>query len=586
MEREEVKGFTIDGKHSRDLDDAIWVTKNEYGYDVLVSIADVSEIVALDGEIDKDAFAKVETQYLRNFNKPMLPPELANNQLSLLPGDPKNTLSIHMTVSLTGEVLYYEPKLTVLKGVRRYSYEKVNTLLNYPEDNKEAKPIRLAQELAEILYANRIERGALAIYEFGKSFTDEDGNLIDTDEESFHAQMIVQEFMIIANHCFAKFLVNNDCPALYKVHPVKEVAPDRDKILSQLRVCSSIKDKDAFFNTMKSCFEKSRYSESVSLHWGLNLAYYGHFTSPIRRYADLVNHRIVKAIMSGEPSPYTKEQLKEIAVHINNKRKEKEEIMKSKTLKSRRNELKEDLSTKSTDKFSKLLKRAIKDGIEVDMLDEEVQRRVNDRELQPIDYYYMLAHAYKDSAKHIEKLSAPICVMVLEIFKAKKEVDYSFECNTLGSDSHYEGCFQGHVKMEGGFVSDKVVANSKKDVKNYATKSLLTRYATYATSGTVVPETVFIVPGTKPIVPKKAKKKEVKIDSLNYVGSLQQFCQQMNLDMPEYEFEVSGPSHDPKIQASVKVGLTYYKHDNEFFSSKKLAKQDVAKGILKCLISN
>ena len=161
----------------------------------------------------------------------------------------------------------------------------------------------------------KTRQGSISWIEVGKGqYLDEDGKLTSADKMRFHSQVIIMEMMVLANTAIANWLSERDIPALYRNHTAKTIAPGQDKILEALRVLGSEK---AIRDRLTQYLNRAEYSSSLVGHFALNLGAYTHFTSPIRRLADLINHRIIKAELRGEASPYSKKELDTLAAHIN-----------------------------------------------------------------------------------------------------------------------------------------------------------------------------------------------------------------------------------------------------------------------------
>ena len=324
--RPEAKGITIDGPTSRDLDDAIFLEKRpEGGYIVSVTIADVASLVdpKLTPEIDKEAEERAFTRYFADSNKPMIPRPLSEDRLSLLEGMPRPTITV--SIPLDSSFRPEEPNvaLTYLRSRKRFSYDGVEQELDSPK-SEFAPMLQESLLVAQNLLKRRRAQGALAIYDINTGIaTNEEGNLIQLEGTKHRAQIIIQEFMILANQTVAKYLADRDIPALYRNHKTKSIAPEMRETMLQMIEEAVLNPNAAerVRQTVNLNLERARYAPTVEGHYGLNLPAYMHFTSPIRRYADLVNHRILHAVLQAGNGPvehpYTGEQLRDIATHIN-----------------------------------------------------------------------------------------------------------------------------------------------------------------------------------------------------------------------------------------------------------------------------
>lgn len=323
--------FTIDGADSKDFDDAVSIEILENGNYLLgVHIADVAHYVKEDGPLDKEALKRGTSVYLIDQVIPMLPKALSNDICSLNPGKDRLTLSIDMEVTPAGTVVNHEIYESVINSKERLVYDDVSDLLekNDPEMLERYGHIKddlyMMNNLAVTLRKNREDRGSLDF--------DLDEAYITLDEQGLPAHIgiaerrtankLIEEFMLLANETVAEHFYWMDSPFVYRVHE----KPATDKI-EQLRTflrtmgillkgnADSIHPKavravleqakgqptENVVNsvTLRS-MQKAFYSTSCEGHFGLSLKYYCHFTSPIRRYPDLMIHRIIKEWLHGK----------------------------------------------------------------------------------------------------------------------------------------------------------------------------------------------------------------------------------------------------------------------------------------------
>lgn len=325
------KIFTIDGADSKDFDDAVSIELLENGNYLLgVHIADVAHYVREDRPLDKEALKRGTSVYLIDQVIPMLPKALSNDICSLNPGQDRLTLSIDMEVSPQGTVVAHEIYESVINSKERLVYDDVSDLLEKNDKNMAEKYAHIKDELfmmnnlAIRLRKNREERGSLD-FDLDEAYItlDEQGlpsNIGITERRT--ANKLIEEFMLLANETVAEHFFWLDSPFVYRVHE----KPQTDK-LEQLRtflrsmgillrgnagsihpkavraVLEQAKGNEAE-NVVNSVtlrsMQKAVYSTSCDGHFGLALKYYCHFTSPIRRYPDLMIHRIIKAWLAGE----------------------------------------------------------------------------------------------------------------------------------------------------------------------------------------------------------------------------------------------------------------------------------------------
>ena len=320
--------ITIDGEDAKDLDDAISIEKTDEGYILGVHIADVSHYVKDGSAIDKEAYLRGTSVYFADRVIPMLPEALSNNLCSLQPKTEKLTLSVVMNVDFNGKVEDFRIVNGVIKTKHRMTYTNVTKMLDGDKEIIEKykdiyDDVLLMDELSEILTRNRDKRGYIN-FNFPEAHIifDENKNVKDiVKREITRANLIIEEFMLLCNETVAEFAFWNEIPFVYRVHekpdtekleslrkilnllgyslkPVKEVYSSMlNDILKQIKG----KPEEKVLNTMMlRSMMKAKYSEENAGHFGLALKNYCHFTSPIRRYPDLVIHRILKLYIEGK----------------------------------------------------------------------------------------------------------------------------------------------------------------------------------------------------------------------------------------------------------------------------------------------
>ncbi|MCH5207594.1 MAG: ribonuclease R [Oscillospiraceae bacterium] len=316
--------FTIDGADTKDIDDAVSIEKTNSVYKLGVHIADVSHYVKKGSELDKEAFLRGTSIYYADRVVPMLPKELSNGICSLNPNVDRLAFSCLMEVSAQGELLSYKFEKTVIRSRVKGVYTEVNKILEGTADDELKEKyksvidrIPIMRELAEILYKNRVNRGSPEIdTPETKIITDENGICTDVKaRERGTAEKIIEEFMLIANKAAASLAMREKIPFVYRVHE----APASEKLISLNETLNALgvnperitenstaadlaeiirksRDTDKYTvinRIVLRTMMKAKYSDEPLGHYGLVMPEYAHFTSPIRRYADLSIHRIL-----------------------------------------------------------------------------------------------------------------------------------------------------------------------------------------------------------------------------------------------------------------------------------------------------
>lgn len=321
LTKEEI--FTIDGEDARDFDDAISLEILPNGNFYLgVHIADVGYYVPKDGVIDKEAFLRGTSVYFPTMVFPMLPEELSNDICSLKENVDRLTMSVFMEVDKNGEVKKYKIAESVIKSKGRLTYNQVHAVLIGADNKNKAfkfvKTLKKMQELSIIL-KNRLKRNGELDFDLKEPYfiIDDNNKIVAIEErERNEAHTLIESFMILTNEVIAKHHFNLNLPFLYRVHeaPTKEKVDTLLDFLKNfeitikkapevitsaymkeiLKAIEHLPIKETLNKVVLRSLKKAVYKPEKIGHFGLALADYSHFTSPIRRYPDLVIHRIVK----------------------------------------------------------------------------------------------------------------------------------------------------------------------------------------------------------------------------------------------------------------------------------------------------
>lgn len=327
--------FTIDGADAKDLDDAVSIAPYQGGYLLGVHIADVSHYVRTGSALDKEAFARGTSIYFADRVIPMLPEALSNGICSLHPGVDRLTFTVFLHVDADGQLLDFEFHKSVIRSRVKGVYAEINTLWSERNDpaltDKYAEvlpSLTLMHELADILYRARMQRGAPQIdTSESKIVLDTNGVPIDIlARERGRAEIMIEDFMLMANQAAATLAREQALPFVYRVH--EDPSPERIETLYETmrrlglvlpgkrkngktspKQLSEILDKargrDIFpivNRLVLRSMAKAKYAAEPIGHFGLSLADYAHFTSPIRRYPDLTIHRILTDYVGNVPA--------------------------------------------------------------------------------------------------------------------------------------------------------------------------------------------------------------------------------------------------------------------------------------------
>lgn len=333
---------TIDGESAKDFDDAVYAEQRRGGWRLVVAIADVANYVKVGSPLDQSAWQRGNSVYLPDRVIPMLPEVLSNGLCSLNPQVPRLAMVCDMKVSATGKVTGYEFYEAVIRSWQRLTYERVQEFLDEGALDVEAGVSRSLRELYRVFQAllkARENRGALD-FDAHEGRLELEGNSVKAIHpvHRLEAHQLIEEAMISANVCAAEFIEKSRGPgaALYRAHepPAAEKLeqlrqslalagvriPKGD--LTPLAVKSALKELDEHSNRwlyqmlVLRSLTQAVYTPDNKGHFGLALKKYMHFTSPIRRYADLVVHRTIKAILHADDPPYASDELVATGIHI------------------------------------------------------------------------------------------------------------------------------------------------------------------------------------------------------------------------------------------------------------------------------
>ncbi|MDR3560208.1 MAG: ribonuclease R [Negativicutes bacterium] len=347
----ELPVVTIDSEDAKDLDDAVYVERLKNGRYLLgVHIADVSYYVRENTPLDNEARERGTSVYLVDRVLPMLPHRLSNGICSLNAGEDRLTLSAHMEIDHRGNVMHYEIFPSVIKVRTRLSYNVVRRILAEDDEElkKEYQPLleRLAdmERLCHLLRDRRMRRGAID-FDFPelKVKLDEQGQPVEIVKRTRSiAESIVEEFMLVANETVAEHMFRLEMPFVFRVHEEPEAEkmaklnnllhnfgqalggnPESVQPMALQKVLGRIagRPEERIVSTvMLRSLKQARYEAQNLGHFGLAAPYYTHFTSPIRRYPDLIVHRILRETFShGDVSAKRRQKLAamlpEIALH-------------------------------------------------------------------------------------------------------------------------------------------------------------------------------------------------------------------------------------------------------------------------------
>ncbi len=591
----EVTGITIDDVSTRDIDDAIWVEKSAEAWTAFISISDVAKYVAAGSPEDVGAREMVATKYFARGNSPMLPLRLSEDELSLWAHKFKRAMTVEVKLPLD----LSEPTFTIyrsrLRSEAKLSYGMIPESLTpefQPADERTAKlaaVVKLASELAMCLLERRRKSGAFALYDLNNGWiTTEEGFLRQIeDHRDAMGQIIVQEMMILANVCVAKWAVENEIPIPFRNHTARMAAPDRAELMAQLAdaVRTPMANLDLLRQRVHMLLDKAEYGVALQGHYGLNVPCYVHFTSPIRRYADLVTHRQVRAALKGEPLPYTRDQIEEECRHINESLRAeaaavKEQAKERAEDRARRVTSARQLAGMYAKDFERVCKVWARSSEETpEELVEAFQMRL-EQNLVPI-VCMTVGFAEAPEVPVWQRIRR----MLLEHFGRKPQDAVSMM--TMGaqlsfwtaavvtfeqSGPPHAPVFHARASWEKLDIVHKVAGSKKRAEQEIA--ALLVAKRAQMDPPTFVDDGAPTVLPTTPTPPKKVFVFDMTKDPISL---LMEYCQAHSMAPPEFAFEQNGPPHTPTITCTASCAG---KHSTARSSSKQDAKRSAAVALI------
>lgn len=321
--------FSIDGEDAKDFDDAISLKKEKGEYHLGVHIADVSAFVAKNSELDQNAGLRTTSVYLIDRVIPMLPRELSNDICSIVAGEIRLAVSVFFVYDAKGVLQKTRFCNSIIKSLRNCTYKEVQDFY----DGKQSLPAKIEKSLVEMkklkekLSAKRFSEGSMSFEEQEQKWIYQGNKIVDVEvKKRVFAEELIEEFMLEANKVVSQELLRygvgifreHESPAKEKVQlfyqllkKMKKKLPRRgsenplektgeNKYHLFLQSIKDEKERVFFSKILLTSMQQARYSHKNKGHYGLGFKYYTHFTSPIRRYSDLVVHRILKEILKNE----------------------------------------------------------------------------------------------------------------------------------------------------------------------------------------------------------------------------------------------------------------------------------------------
>ena len=444
--------FTIDPVEAKDFDDAISIETLKNGnYELGVHIADVSHYVKEGSALDKEAFKRATSVYLIDNVVPMLPERISNGLCSLRPNEDRYTFSVILEMTPQGKVEKYDISPSLIRSKRRFTYHEVVEILENGK-GKYHKELEMMNKLAKTLSENRKASGSIdfdlteAIFRL-----DEKGMPIDVfRSERLDSHRLVEEFMLLANKTVATHIslerAKEKLPFLYRVHDkpkedeiknflemlkfvgvkLKVPTPIRSEDFRDIMtVIEKLPEKDLLEKIALRSMAKAIYSEKNIGHFALAFDHYSHFTSPIRRYSDLVAHRLLKEY-SNLPVKRTqnkKDRMKKVSAQCTDR---EINALRAERAHARIKEVKF-LSGKIGEKFDGIISGVISAGLFVELLEFPVEGFIPISMFRD-DYYVYEKEKYRFRGRDTRKsymLGDKLEIRVKNVMVAEREVEFA-----------------------------------------------------------------------------------------------------------------------------------------------------------------
>jgi ribonuclease R len=442
--------FTIDPEDAKDFDDALSIEKLDNGnYSIGIHIADVSFYVKKDSALDQEALIRGNSVYFVGKVIPMLPENLSNGICSLVPFEDRLTYSVIVEITPRGKLVDYKIHKTIIKSKRRFTYEEVQKIIK-KESGDFSEDILALNKIAVILRKSRMKEGSFDFISPEVKFQlDEFGTPVSyTLKEMKQSNMLVEEFMLLANKIVAKHIAlpksGPVLPFVYRIHDL----PDQEKIIEFARFVKTLgysfdpsaasksrqfqellskikgKEEEALINELAiRSMAKAIYSTNNIGHYGLGFKHYTHFTSPIRRYSDLIVHRLLFAYLEeNQKKMYSLDELEEICDNISATERNAIEAERF-SIKQKQIEY---LKNHKGSEFMAIISGITNFGIFVKITDMLAEGLIRLRDLDD-DYYIYDEKKYAIIGKRTKKqyrLGDKIQVRLVRVDEEKSELDF------------------------------------------------------------------------------------------------------------------------------------------------------------------
>ncbi len=441
--------FTIDPDDARDFDDAICVERDDRGWLLGVHIADVSHYVTPGSELDREAWERGNSTYLPDRVLSMLPERLSNGLCSLRPDEDRLAFTVWMRFDAHGKATTSSFSRSVIRSKKRLTYQEAFAVLEGRAHSPVEEELVRAWELASLLRRNRFAAGSLDLdFPEIKVRVDNDGRAIALEKVEHDAShQLIEEFMLAANETVAREIKNRTLPSIYRIHE----KPDPEKLAEYrqtlaiagylvgdlttkgevqklLKTLSGKPDEAVLKIGLLRSLKRATYDTRAVGHYGLAKVNYTHFTSPIRRYADLVVHRVLGAMIDtriGKIQPSAKD-LAVTAEHISTTERVSADAERESVKLKKLEYFSLQLEKKNPDHFTGLISDVKSYGLVVELLEYSLTGLVHVSDLGD-DYFHFDPVRRRMSGKRTEvqyEVGQSIQLIVSRVEKLKGQIDF------------------------------------------------------------------------------------------------------------------------------------------------------------------
>lgn len=443
---------TIDGEDARDFDDAVYCEKRQRDWRLIVAIADVSHYVKPGTALDEAARERGNSVYFPNRVVPMLPELLSNDLCSLKPDTDRPAMVCDMCIGHSGRIRQYRLYPAVIRSRARLTYNLVGDILSGKKAHRKYRPvvphIRDMHQLFRAMQKHRKRQGLL---DFSSSETrmyfDNQGGVEDIRAvERNDAHRIVEEFMLAANISVAGFLLEREAPGIFRNHstPKQEKIDDLNQFLADfnlelgggadpgtrdyaeiLKLAATREDHHLIETVLLRSMPLAVYEGRNNGHFGLAFEHYTHFTSPIRRYPDLLVHRVVRGILENNPCGYDNNDMHHLGSHCSMTERRADEAVRDVDARMKC----EFMVDKTGRVYNGIISGVTGFGLFVELDDIYVEGLVHISAL-PADYYHFdpIAHSLsgeKSGRKYF--LGDRIRISVLSVNVDERKIDFEYK---------------------------------------------------------------------------------------------------------------------------------------------------------------